>query len=342
MSRAANINGCHSDPTLNFPRVITPPMADDLYSLAYEQLTDMECRECGAEPRRGKPRLSISDSENISLVAEYTCPECSTNHHIEVVDSQQAVETTVTRTDTGDSYRIVSGKDGLRLSTHTTRETIDDLGNLESCFRMLRFNKEQFDYLTENTPEYAKDDDFPGGTWQHPILTDHMMANIHNYLTSAYTFEETFQTLRERLPTGEVVETQFQEYHQNSRVIIGLRTYIQHEQLFQFSINPDLDADSYKIRFMVDLDDVWRLESQSSSDDPLGYDTHPERLFEDVDGDSINLEDHIDRHFRHAAKLVETTKSYVHDELEDDIESFYDHAEQFSINDDEEKGDETD
>jgi hypothetical protein len=162
---------------------------------------------------------------------------------------------------------------------------------------MLEFNKESFTHLTEHTPEYAKDDEFPGGTLQHPVLRYHMLSAIHNYLTAAYTFEQVFQTLRERLPTGERVESQFQEYHQNSRVIIGLRTYIQHEQIIPYSITPDMDADEYKIHFRVDLDDVWTLDSQMTPKNPHGYDTHPEELYKDVDGDEIDLEQHIEQHF---------------------------------------------
>jgi hypothetical protein len=160
-----------------------------------------------------------------------------------------------------------------------------------------------------------------------------MLSAIHNYLTAAYTFEQVFQTLRERLPTGERVESQFQEYHQNSRAIIGLRTYIQHEQIIPYSITSDMDADEYKIHFRVDLDDVWTLDSQMTPKNPHGYDTHPEELYKDVDGDEIDLEQHIEQHFRQAWKLVETTESYVHNTLEEEIEDFYDVAEPLMISD---------
>ena len=160
-----------------------------------------------------------------------------------------------------------------------------------------------------------------------------MLSAIHNYLSAAYTFEQVFKTLRERLPTGERVESQFQEYHQNSRVIIGLRTYIQHEQIIPYSITPDMDADEYKIHFRVELDDVWTLDSQMNPENPHGYDTHPEKLYNGVEGDEIDLEKHINQHFKQAWRLVEATESYVQDTLEEEIEDFYDVAEPLLISD---------
>ncbi|MDL0135043.1 hypothetical protein [Halobacterium salinarum] len=57
-----------------------------------------------------------------------------------------------------------------------------------------------------------------------------------------------------------------------------------------------------------------------SPDNPHGYDTPPEELYQDVDGDNIDLEQHINQHFRQALRLVEVTESYVHDTLEEEIE----------------------
>lgn len=305
----------------------------NLYAFAYECLSDVDCSECGQTPERGRPKLSFSDKNGVDLESNYTCSGCSTQYQIEAVDKEESVEITIIRADTGNERKIHSSKVGLQVDTHTAREPLDDLAHLRSALGMLEFNKESFIHLTEHTPEYAKDDDFPGGTLQHPVLRHHMLSAIHNYLTAAYTFEQVFRTLRGRLPTGESVESQFQEYHQNSRVIIGLRTYIQHEQIIPYSITPDMDADGYKIHFQVDLDDVWTLDSQMSPDNPHGYDTPPEELYQDVDGDNIDLEQHINQHFRQALRLVEVTESYVHDTLEEEIEDFYDVAEPLMLSD---------
>lgn len=296
----------------------------DLYAFAYACLSEKECAECGQTPTRGEPRLSLSDNEGVDLEADYTCPSCSTEYKIEVTEKEEAVEISIVQKKSGDEETINSSKLGLKVDTHTARETIDTLSHLRAALGMLEFNKKNFDYLTENIPDYAEDDDFPGGAWQHPVLERHMLSAIHNYLTAAYTFEQVFLTLREQdhLPTGEVVESQFQEYHQDSRVIIGLRTYIQHEQLFPYTMTPDMEVDDYKVHFLVDLDDVWTLDSEMSPENTHGYDTSPEELYQGVDGGQIDLEKHIDEHFKAAKKLVKVTESYVHDTLEEEIQNF--------------------
>lgn len=218
----------------------------------------------------------------------------------------------------------------LELESHSAQDTVADLQRLQSCLQMVEFNKGQFEYLTTNTPDYADDDSFEGGTWQHPIFKSHLRSAIHNYLSSAYTFEQVFDTLRERLPSGERIETQFQEYHQNSRVIIGLRTYIQHEQLFPYTLSPDLDGDEYKVQFTVDLEDVWVMDSEVTECRPHGYKTPPEELYSIVEGDVIDLNKHIEQHFDEARRLVDVTNQFVHEELEDDLQDYYEKAERLA------------
>lgn len=100
-----------------------------------------------------------------------------------------------------------------------------------------------------------------------------------------------------------------------------------------YTISPDIDADEYKIHFQVDLDDVWTLDSQMNPENPHGYDTPPEELYANVDGEDIDLEQHIEQHFGQAWKLVEVTESYVHDTLEEEIQDFYDVAEPLMLSD---------
>lgn len=301
----------------------------NLYSLAYEQVSNIECPNCDSEidPRRLK--LTSSSKEEVDIESEYTCPECGSRYGIETVDKDTTIETTVTRDD--NEWRVGTVKGALELELHSAQDTVADLRRLQSCLQMVEFNKGQFEYFITNTPDYADDDSFEGGTWQHPIFKSHLRSAIHNYLSSAYTFEQVFDTLRERLPSGERIETQFQEYHKNSRVIIGLRTYIQHEQLFPYTLSPDLDADSYKIQFEVDLEDVWVMNSEITECRPHGYKTPPEELYSNVEGDVIDLNKHIEQHFDEVRRLVDVTNRFAHEELKDELEDYYEKAERFSI-----------
>ena len=300
----------------------------NLYSLAYEQVSNIDCPNCDREidPRRLK--LSSSSKDGADIESEYTCPECEANYGIESVDKETTIETTVIRED--DEWKVRTAKGALELESHSAQDTVADLRRLQSCLQMVEFNKGQFEYFIKNTPDYADDDSFEGGTWQHPIFKSHLRSAIHNYLSSAYTFEQVFGTLRERLPSGERIETQFQEYHKNSRVIIGLRTYIQHEQLFPYTLSPDLDADEYKIQFTVDLEDIWVMESEVTECRPHGYKTPPEELYGNVEGDVIDLNKHIKQHFEEARRLVDVTNRFAHEELEDELEDYYEKAERLS------------
>lgn len=304
----------------------------NLYSPAYHSLQDFECKRCESSPAKGYPKLASSEDPETVYEAEYTCPNCELDHSIEIENSEESLAITIERQDTNDVTQIRAAKRGLRLDTHSARDALDTLGQLRSAVDMLKFNKIRFCHLTENTPDYAQDDDFPGGTWQHPLFKSQLVAEIHNYVTAAYTFEETFKTLRQRIPTGQAIESQFQEYHRNSRVIIGLRIYLQHEQMFPVTISPDMDAEGYKLEFLVPLDEVWTLDSEMGPEKPYGYsETTPDELYAAVDGDSINLEKQINRHYTAADQLVSVTESYVEEEMKDNIDDFYELAEPFSL-----------
>lgn len=300
----------------------------NLYSLAYEQISNINCPDCDREidPRRLK--LSSSSKDDVDVESEYACPECESSYRIETVDEETTIETTVIGDE--DEWISTTVKGALELESHSAQDTVADLRRLQSCLQMVEFNKGQFEYFITNTPDYADDDSFEGGTWQHPIFKSHLRSAIHNYLSSAYTFERVFDTLRERLPSGERIEKQFQKYHENTRVIIGLRTYIQHEQLFPYSLSPDLDADEYKIQFTVNLEDVWVMDSEVTECRPHGYKKSPEELYSNVEGDVIDLNKHIKQHFDEARQLVDVTNRFVHDELGDDLEDYYEKAERFA------------
>ena len=147
---------------------------ESLYTLAYQRLSDFECNKCGKETDPGQPKLSSSDNEEVDLEAYHSCPNCSTRYQIEITDKDESIEITIDRLDNGETRKITSSKRGLRVDIHNVRDTLDHLSQLRSCLYMLRFNRSNFIYLTENIPEYTKEDGFPGGVLQHPVFKAHL------------------------------------------------------------------------------------------------------------------------------------------------------------------------
>jgi len=248
---------------------------------------------------------------------EYVC-DCGLTYSIEIEEDEKGMKAEIERADTGDVRRIATADSKLYQASHPARDQMEALLDLVDALDMLKVNWSRVEYLSENQPDYAGD--IP--LWNDRRFGAQVFTEIHNYLASAYTFQETFDTVIQTLPSGEIVDSKFQEFKKETQVVIGLRTYVQHEQMFAVSHPPDLDADDYRIDFRVRLDEVWTMESQICEDNPDGYDDDPEEIYGPVDGEYIDILSQFEQHLEAAKDLVGTVNEYVDKEMGDELDEF--------------------
>lgn len=287
------------------------------YSRAFSMVNDLQCSKCGREPDRGQPHLSFSDKENLIFEADYEC-ECGVGYSIEIEKDAKGMKGRIKRLDTGNTRRIATAKSKLHRQTHPAREQVDALYELQNVLDMLRVNWARVEYLGENRPDYPGDVPL----WNDRRYTAQVFTEIHNYLASAYTFQETFNTVIQKLPTGELIDTKFQEFKQNTRPVIGLRTYVQHEQMFAVQISPDMSADEYRIHFRVKLAEVWTLDSQTTDNNPHGYAESPEEIYADIDGEFIDILSLFESYLEASRELFELVDEFAKEEMGSELDEF--------------------
>jgi len=289
----------------------------DPYSRAFSMINDIECGKCGEVPQQGKPRLHPSNKQNIVFEANYECT-CGVEYFIEIEDDEMGLTAIIERTDTGSVREIATTDSKLNRDSHSAKEEINALYDLQDALDMLHVNWARVRYISENLP------DFPGDI---PPMNDRrfhaqVFTEIHNYLATAYTFQETYNTAIQKLPRGEIIDSKFQDFKEETRVVIGLRTYVQHEQIFGMNISPDLNRNEYRIDFKVEVDDVWKMESKVTDDNIYGYDDHPEEIYGDIEGKYIDIRSEFKNHLNASQKLVEIVNNYANEEMGEELNEF--------------------
>ena len=181
---------------------------------------------------------------------------------------------------------------------------------------MLNVNWARVKTISEN--KLNLDGDVP--LWNDRRFGALLFTEIHNYLSAAYTFQETFETVIQKLPSGELTESKFQEFKNKTKVVIGLRTYAQHEQMFSIHHPPDLEADDYRIGLKAKLEEVWTLNSQITEDHPHGYNEPPEKIYGDLEGEFIDILSQFEAHLRACEELVELTFQFAEEEIGEELD----------------------
>lgn len=296
-------------------------MNTNLERLVSTLIKGNHCYGCGT-PLLIEP--SELDAEGDGLyTSNYSCPECESEYAITVEDEKSLLRLKYSRTDEDAPEEYVtpfqsSRKEALQRQAHPVKDLVEGYIELNAALTLLWQNRKR---ITEAC-EILRED---GVNKQDEEFQRRVHADIQNYVSSAYTFDEILQNVRPNLPTGGSVEDAIESYNDEKRVIIGLRVYAQHQFTipFSYSIIAGEGDNEYDRTIMVKLENVDTIDSDVSRRNPDGYGLGADHHYEKVEGEYINVERRVNLHYESAGELVGAIAEHAEDAQGDEIEDYW-------------------
>lgn len=254
--------------------------------------------------------------------SDYSCPGCEVEYNIIVKDEKAVLRLEYTRTDEDAPEELIPSfqstrKEALKRQTHPAKDLVEGYIELNAALTLLWQNRKRIDKACDILRE-------EGINKQDGEFQRRVHADTHNYVASAYTFDEILQNVKPNLPTDGPVENAIDVYEDEKRVIIGLRVYAQHQFTipFSYSIIAAEGEDEYQRTITVKLDDVNSIDSDVTRDNPDGYGLGADYHYEKVEGEHINIERRVDRHYEAAGELVGVIAEHAENVRGDEIEDY--------------------
>lgn len=261
--------------------------------------------------------LEVDDLDagtDILYKTDYSCTGCEIEYSVVIENYGHGLSLEAYRTDQDtpgpDDHAEITRfarKEALQEQTHPARDLVEGLSELGDALELLYVNKNR---IVEACETVRTDED---GIRQGDEFHAGINADLHNYMASAYTFEEILGTLEPNLPTDGPVESAKSDFEDEKKVITGLRTYAQHHLTLPwvFSDFTDENLGQRVVTLAVPLDDVDTVESDIDRYPPDGYMRGASHHYENVKGDSINIERRVKLHFEAASNLVDTISTHA-------------------------------
>lgn len=272
-------------------------------SLAYVLLEDAHCTECNQD--YDLQAIDLKRGESADYIGSYLCENCTATYGIRVEDDGEFLEVKTNRLDLaiapGFSQHISSRKSDIYREIHSASDLVRGLGQLNQIQSVVLVNK---DRILEHH-ETLKQGDNPRGDLET------LRADVHNFLASAYSFEQIYNTLDTTLPTDGQVADAKTKYDEDKRVVLGLRTYAQHELNFsiKYGIYTEMRAGKAPETITVPLEEVRIIESEADRYPSDGYrNDHP---YERVEGENIDVVEEVKRFSDSAENLVEAISAHM-------------------------------
>lgn len=295
-------------------------MDDKLDRLANTLIEGIHCSNCGTP-------LSIESSEMEAKDEgvyryDYSCNGCEAEYAITVEEEKAILRVEYTRTDDNAPEELItpfksSRKEGLQRQSHPAKDLVERYRELNAALTLLWQNRNRILHECNTLRE-------KGSSRTDEEFHRRVHADMHNYVASAYTFDEILQNVESTLPTDGPVEDALKSYKEHKKVINGLRVYAQHQFTLPVSyINLFGEDEEIKQTIGVKLNEVNEIESHVERNPPDGYalgasDHH----YEKIEGEYINFERRVNFHYEAAEELVATIADHTEDVHEDEIEDY--------------------
>ena len=283
-------------------------MDDELERLINTLIEGVECYLCGSSIKIRADGLRNQSDE--LYVADYHCPGCDVGYEIEVQDGENTISFKAFRKDIdeeGDRAEISRStrKESLQRQSHPASDLVDNTRELAQALIILFENQQRLQEAANTVREE--------GFRQNDEFHRKVKADLHNYMASAYSFDEIVDTIDPRLPTDTNVESAKEQFKDEHQVIKGLRTYAQHHLSLPFSLSKfhDDNTEQRTTTITVLLDDVADYNYKD-----------PGTPYNKVEGDHINVERRVNLHYNAAKNLVGEMCQYVEATHEDELKHF--------------------
>lgn len=283
-------------------------MDDELERLINTIIEGNDCYLCGTPIEIRADGLQKQSDELYE--ADYTCPGCNVRYDIKVRDRENMLSFKAFRKDLDKEVDLAeisrsTRKESLQRQSHPVSDLVDNTRELAQTLSILFENQQRLQKAANTIREenFQQDDEF------HRKVT----ADIHNYMASAYSFEEIVENIEAELPTDSNVQSAKEQLKEEQQIIKGLRTYAQHHLSLPFSFTDfhDENTGQRTATITISLDDV--------TDFNYG---DPEISYDKVEGGLINVERRVNLHYNAAENLVQEMYQYVESTHEDELEDF--------------------
>jgi len=288
---------------------------------AYKALQSERCEGCDAQLDYSNLR---PEQQEIGVYAcSYECPACDSSVSYEINTLPGEVHISA-RTEDGDRIRDVTKPDAaLEEAGHPAEAQHNYSHSLKTKLDIVLNNLERLQEWENRIPTVFADK--YGTTLQEVAVEqtedtiinlqrdsewDFLHTDIHNYLSSLYSFHDFVKTVEPILVTTAETDRQYKDYVTVSKPLLGIRHYAQHHHIPPLGIRENLTTANRPVDILIFFDEDVRSYPYED-----GFDA----WFDDVDEDRINVSEHAIRHYKAAAGVVESFVKAGLDELRDEL-----------------------
>jgi hypothetical protein len=266
-------------------------------------MEDLECIRCDSEISLHQVHLLSTDHPEYVLKGDYSCIECELEQSVFVKDRERSL--LMCRVKSGrdpDSAELTrwTAKDTLERESHPDKKHVESLLELKSALDIMGANWSRLEKIIKKQPSSVDE------RWKDLAL----YTDFHNYLASSYTFTEIWRRVQSQFDLPENIYGYSRNFEQINRVILGLRIYTQHEKVAPIRLSFPVDGQGLP-KLLVDLDEIWIMESQVTEENPDGYEKGAEHHYSMISGEEINVGEKVKEHYLIARRLVQNVKKYV-------------------------------
>jgi len=295
-------------------------MNTELERLVDALIKGNQCYNCGT-PFSIEPTEMEAQDDGV-YITDYSCYGCEAEYAITVEDEKANLKLEYSRTDKDAPEELItsfqsSRKEAPQRQSHPAKDLIEGYHELNAALTLLWQNRERIVSECNTLRE-------EGNTKQDEEFHRRVHADMHNYVASAYTFDEILQNVEPNLPTDAPVKDTLESYEDEKRIISGLRVYAQHQFTLPVSyIILSGENEEFEQTIGVRLDEVNVIESDVERNPPDGY-AHgaDDHHYEKIDGEYINFERRVNLHYEAAGELVGKIAEHAEDVRGDEIKDF--------------------
>jgi len=320
-------------------------MAHNVRRVGYTVLKGMTCESCGT----GFDFNYIKDQNpnKADFRASYHCPSCNAEYLIKVEIGEDIVETNIRDVESGDVVLTSTIEKGvISQRGHTAKSPMRSFYNLSDIHEVLHQNHQRLQRWEDQIPRlflriYEKslkelEEELSTGTAildvQDSSEWKFLQAPIHNYLSTAYSFDQILETVREGdIEWTNMVEREFKRYNTENRVILGLRHYTQHEATLPLQFKRNDDDNERQADILTAVSEVSEMESQKSRYPPDGYKNGADYHYSGIDSENINISQRAIEHYISSAELCKVIFETNLESRSDDIEDYESFSEGISF-----------
>jgi len=308
-------------------------MPRSIRELTWQSLSESVCEGCGSE--YDLKEFEEANATESDYAINYVCPDCGCDYLItsSIKDDILAI-TTYNQGEDPVNQQVVPTST-VELREHDASNLIGEIYRLVDVVRLLLNNSRR---VLDIRDEFPRIWDLQSQVSLNGLLgkvpTEEItlgisdlkawqiiQVEVHNYLAAAYTFDQILEGVKPKINWDAKLEEDFKRYKTESRPVLGLRHYCQHEDLLPLEVRVSRDGGEFDVDIIVERNSVQTMESQISDSRPDGYKQGAEFHFSEV-AREINVSTRIGEHCGYAGELATDLLEHTLENNREEIENY--------------------